>query len=474
MFQMIYIYFTIIVVFVGLKNFNCEQLDFSSVPTTVKTYKTSAVLLPCYLNTKNNDGAQGIRVKWYKDNNLWADSGQQDFLPPLRFKLWGNGSLQVVDIQPDDTGKYTCEIIRSEPWAPVRQTHAIEVLQPPVILPQPPSRYLEVKLGDEVEMGCITGGVPAPIVSWTHNGEPLQLINNRNILKFNVSERHFAGIYECIAMNGVGDSVRDKIELKVLYPPEISTSKTWIHSAPDLKVQLECKVNAVPKPTVSWFKGEKLLKRTDKRIIQFLDGNKHILLIKKIIKSDFGFYTCKVSNEIGVRTIEYQLSESFVGVPNPVVFKTAESENDKDSYTFIWEVESYTPIIEYNLRFRPLKPNSASHKTTNEWTVLTIPTEHRSNSHVYSKKYTLRGLKERVIYEIQVLSRNRYGWSKPSAVLRFSINGEEVTEEVITSVITEPENNIDNVTPLEITSGGINLSLNSWLYIIISLNVIFK
>lgn len=114
----------------------------------------------------------------------------------------------------------------------------------------------------------------------------------------------------------------------------------------------------------------------------------------------------------------------FLGVPNPGVFKKTEDKNSnsKNSYTLIWEVDSYTPIIEYNLWFRPYKPKAILSKP--DWTKLTIPTEHSSNTGpMYSKSYTIKGLKERTIYEALLVSRNRYGWSKPSPILRFATVG---------------------------------------------------
>lgn len=115
----------------------------------------------------------------------------------------------------------------------------------------------------------------------------------------------------------------------------------------------------------------------------------------------------------------------FSGVPNSGVFKKTEEKNlnSKNSYTLIWEVDSYTPIIEYNLWFRQYKGTRMSLNKP-EWTKLTIPTEHSSNTGpMYSKSYTIKGLKEKTVYEALLVSRNRYGWSKPSPILRFATAG---------------------------------------------------
>lgn len=110
-------------------------------------------------------------------------------------------------------------------------------------------------------------------------------------------------------------------------------------------------------------------------------------------------------------------------MPNPGVFKKTSQSNtitSKNTHTLIWEVDSYTPVIEYSLWFRPYKTGRGLNRP--EWTKLTIPAEHSSGT-VYSKSYTLRALKDRTIYEVLLVSRNRYGWSKPSPILRFATAG---------------------------------------------------
>lgn len=99
---------------------------------------------------------------------------------------------------------------------------------------------------------------------------------------------------------------------------------------------------------------------------------------------------------------------------NPAVWKEIEQKHGNGSktfYTLVWQVDSYSPIIEYNLWFRFLHSNV-------EWTKLTIPTE-QTTGPIHSKVFTLTGLIEDGAYEAKVYSRNRYGWSKPSKLYPF-------------------------------------------------------
>ena len=117
-------------------------------------------------------------------------------------------------------------------------------------------------------------------------------------------------------------------------------------------------------------------------------------------------------------------ASAFAGVPNPGVFKKVDDENteSKDSYTLIWEVDSYMPIIEYHLWFRQYRTSATFLRP--EWTKLTIPNDLSPNSGpIYSKKYTIKGLREKTVYEALFISKNRYGWSKESHVIRFATYG---------------------------------------------------
>ncbi|XP_076264873.1 neurotrimin-like [Rhynchophorus ferrugineus] len=438
--------------------------DFISPPTTIKAKENNTVLLPCYLNTISNDDAYAVAVKWYKNQELLCDSGNESIVLPERHILWHNGSLEIQTVQPPDTGEYTCEVIRPEPWGPVRQRHAIEVLHPPSVEPFPLSGFLQVKLGEEVRMSCKADGVPYPLISWSSKGEELRLLDHRELLVFTASDRYLAGLYECTATNGVGEPAKAQIELSIIYPPEIITLRSWVHTAPGNRAQLECRVSADPPATVTWLKGDVMVP-LDNRVVSIVEGDKstykHTLLIRKAQRSDFGIYTCRAINELGQGEIHIQLS----GVPNPGVFKKTENEisTGKTSHTLFWEVDSYTPIIEYSLWFRPYKTGRGLNRP--EWTKLTIPTEHTSGS-VYSKSYTLRGLKEKTVYEVLLVSRNRYGWSKPSPILRFATAGATLEQDIVTTVQISTEDNMIPPDYKAVTSGCDKLININTLYII--------
>ncbi|GLV43887.1 wrapper [Carabus blaptoides fortunei] len=310
----------IIVIFSILPAVLCT--DFKSVPTTVKTYENDTVLLPCYLDSTGTEetGGEPESIRWYKNAVLIANSdptASDKFSD--RIKLWVNGSLQVANVRNTDTGEYMCEVVRKEPWTSIKQLHAIEVQESPTVEANPSSGFLQVKLGEEVNMSCSASGVPYPLMTWKSKGTEMKLLDNRQTLKFPATDRHLSGIYECVASNGVGTPAKAKIELSIIYPPEVTSGKSWIHTSPGLRATLGCMVSADPAAEVKWYKS-KIAVPFDARVVSLVDGDKHILIIRNVRISDFGIYTCRAANELGTVEIDIQLS----GVANPCIFKEME------------------------------------------------------------------------------------------------------------------------------------------------------
>ncbi|XP_054284253.1 neurotrimin-like [Macrosteles quadrilineatus] len=388
---------------------------FKSRPTTIKTFLHDTVLLPCYVE---NLGESNIR--WWKDSVLLSDSKDPSVIPPPNIRVFPNQTLEVADLKDSDTGDYICQVVRPEPWNPVNQAHAIEVLVPPHIKTMPEGGVLEVELGQEVVMGCIVTGVPPPIVTWSFKGKDMELINNRATLRFTATDRKMSGNYQCTASNGVSDSTAANIKLKVLYRPEVGAERLWVHSAPGERAEISCTVHADPEAKVEWFLDERAVELGDGRIMAYREGDKHKLIIKRVTVGDLGLFTCRATNMFG----RAQQSIHLSGVANPAEFKRGPRQSNLHNYTLIWEVESYSPIIEYKLMFR--KHQSSSEQT--DWAEMIVPADSLSPGPIHSQSYTVPGLQGSMVYEAAVLSRNRFGWSRPSHIFRFATKGKELAE----------------------------------------------
>ncbi|XP_047541064.1 igLON family member 5-like [Vanessa atalanta] len=398
----------------------CEKV-FKSVPVTVKTYENDTVLLPCYVDVTETKH----RVRWYKNETLLGDSKDPNYLLPLHTRMHANFSLQIDQLTSSDTADYTCEVIREEPWGPIRQTHSIEVQYAPTVRSVPDEGILEVKKGEYVDIGCETTGTPPPIVNWRKNGESMALLEHRSRIRFRAEHRLLAGVYECIVNNGVGDPVKAAITVIIQDAPVVSTDRSFVHTAIGLRAVLAANLEfSIPPARTTWYRDGKLV-RTDDRVIVMVQDKVHQLIFRTVRKTDFGNYTFRAENKLGMADVSFKLT----GVPNVASFKVDPTLNKatSTSFTLIWEVDSYSTIIEYHLWLRPyygrlstVEPDAFTTKPpANLWSSIVVPGD-SNDGPIHSAVYTVRGLTPSTVYEAVVTSRNRCGWSKQSPVLHFA------------------------------------------------------
>lgn len=98
---------------------------------------------------------------------------------------------------------------------------------------------------------------------------------------------------------------------------------------------------------VEWYFNNRSVKYSS-RIVKHNAGSDHSLVIRNVRTTDYGFYLCRASNSLGITEAAVELS----GVANPPVFKKTSHSLSKTSYNFVWEVHSYSPIVQYEFRFR--------------------------------------------------------------------------------------------------------------------------
>ena len=109
----------------------------------------------------------------------------------------------------------------------------------------------------------------------------------------------------------------------------------------------------------------------------------------------------------------------FLGIASPAVVRETQKK-PPDSFTLIWEAESFSPIFEYKILFR--KENNLP------WISFIIPADSLSSVPLHTKSYTLNGLDRLSLYEVKIFSRNRFGWSFPSEVIKFGFTNFHLSE----------------------------------------------
>ncbi|XP_014220318.1 Down syndrome cell adhesion molecule-like protein 1 [Trichogramma pretiosum] len=421
----------------------------------VKSYENDTVLLPCHVE----DLGLQTRVRWYRGGVLLADSEEEPggsanaSESSSRVKMWGNRSLEIVQVRPEDSGEYVCQASRPEPWGHVTQVHQIQVMYPASSKPVPESGQVEVSLGEEAVLECETHGVPKPSLAWKFQGEELPVLTSGQKLKIHATNRSLAGLYTCEASNGIGEPAAANIELRIKHKPEVRSKSAWLHTAPGIRAQLDCRVTSWPEARLDWLlDGEPLarsqrLLRYKQEAAQEDNSQIHSLVIRSVRAQDLGTYTCRATNELGAAEATSELS----GLAKPPLLKRELRASSANSVNFIWEVDSYSPIVEYQFWFRQYKgtgegDSSAEHvyvgqrslDSREDWRRLFIPSsnEAASDGPLYARSFNLTGLQPSSQYEALVLVRNRFGWSSPSKVVRF-------TTDLSTTAIEDEDYKID-------------------------------
>ncbi|XP_073986967.1 neuronal growth regulator 1-like [Rhodnius prolixus] len=420
----------IVIISVLAANKSGTGASTSTVFTTIKAREHDTVFLPCYAGNLGSNS-----VQWWHQDKLITDAGQ--ILANEYYRIHLNNTLEVTDITDRLSGVYFCQVKRPEPMAPIKYNYIIQVLYPPKVWIAAFHRGFDEGVRPAILFHCNATGFPQPFISWTIKGVEIpELNNNSTFLIYNSKDA--AGEYACTASNGVGKSDTKSIITHILYPPSVSADKIWIHTSPGLRTVIECNVDGDPSPEVEWLMNNKSLVK-DSRISYFKNGNTHGIVIKASRTSDIGTYTCKASNHLGEVELHIELS----ALPNIAQFKSIQNKSE-DRVTLVWEVESYSPIVQYHLLFRQQQFNS----NPSNWTKLTIPSEDSNGAPIHTQSYTLIALEKASFYEACIISKNIFGWSKPSNIYRFCTPGvnEKVLEREDEVVTTEEGTESNTIT----------------------------
>ncbi|EDO49554.1 predicted protein, partial [Nematostella vectensis] len=107
--------------------------------------------------------------------------------------------------------------------------------------------------------------------------------------------------------------------------PSLSSQLMPVEVTEGNDIDLVCKVSVNPKPTVTWYKGDALVKLDD-RISAHFDGRFSRLSIQKATKDDEGIYICDVQNELGKAFSKVELTVRKRNVKPQIVGEIKDAE----------------------------------------------------------------------------------------------------------------------------------------------------
>ncbi|XP_029939526.1 hemicentin-1, partial [Salarias fasciatus] len=241
------------------------------------------------------DGNPTPKIIWYKDGHPITPNGP--------YRIVSNGRvLQVLTSQLSDTGRYAC--VADNVAGTAEKFFNLNVHVPPSIIGVSPEN-VTVVVNNFVSLSCEATGFPPPTLSWLNDKGPIQANANAlimpggrtlQILKARVLD---VGKYTCVAMNAAGEAHKH-IHLTVFVPPSIrdntGDSPVVVNMLVGKSVSLECESNAIPPPTITWYKNGRAV--TESPNLHILSEGR-ILQIKSSEVSDTGQYVCMASNIAG-------------------------------------------------------------------------------------------------------------------------------------------------------------------------------
>ncbi|XP_026722415.1 muscle, skeletal receptor tyrosine-protein kinase isoform X2 [Athene cunicularia] len=165
-----------------------------------------------------------------------------------------------------------------------------------------PLETVDALVEDVAKFVCVVESYPEAEITWTRNSIPIRLFDTRYSIQRNGQlltilsvEDSDDGVYCCTADNGIGAAAQSCGALQVKMRPKITRPPINVEIIEGLKAVLPCTTLGNPKPSVSWIKGETVVKE-NARIAVLDSGN---LRIHNVQREDAGQYRCVAKNSLG-------------------------------------------------------------------------------------------------------------------------------------------------------------------------------
>ncbi|XP_063792751.1 hemicentin-2 [Pseudophryne corroboree] len=263
-------------------------------------------------------------ITWLKNGQPFTDSHNVKRIP-------GGHGLQIINAQEEDAGQYTC-LVTNEIGEATRN-YEVKVFIPPQITWNDSGENISIKevktkVNSSLTLQCDSRAVPKPNLHWYKDGQLLeslgtvQILGDGHVLQIQPIRVTDSGRYTCVATNIAGEDERE-FHVNVQVPPvfhrpggssaafelafreddeeELTEHREVVASNP---ISLYCDTNAIPPPTLTWYKDGKPIAVSDGTLI-LLDGR--ILQIPMSRAEHAGKYTCEAANEAGEDRLHYEL-----------------------------------------------------------------------------------------------------------------------------------------------------------------------
>ncbi|XP_058806520.1 papilin [Phymastichus coffea] len=193
-------------------------------------YEPVAIEQPATPNVTAEEGGyvtmHCVVVGTPKPTIMWKKDAKIIEREENRRRILGDGSLQITNLYPVDTGIYICTADNGI-TVPINIQYQLEVTEPhdnpPAIIDEP-NRSITVNLNSPTILHCYAVGWPRPMVTWWRNDSMLPLNTEQyhqgseNTLLIHSVTLTMLGIYTCQAFNGIGKPAEWSTVLQAVGP----------------------------------------------------------------------------------------------------------------------------------------------------------------------------------------------------------------------------------------------------------------
>uniref|UniRef100_A0A0R3RFL5 Muscle M-line assembly protein unc-89 n=1 Tax=Elaeophora elaphi TaxID=1147741 RepID=A0A0R3RFL5_9BILA len=263
-------------------------------------------------------------VKWFKESEEIVEDKEKITIRTEE----GKSTLIIKNAKPEEAGSYRVELMNSEGKETSSANVTVEsAAQAPRFTET--LTDMEVNELETTEMKVTATGVPTPEIQWFKDGTPVQINNERILVRETETSQHIltikqiqledAGLYSCKASNKAGsEECKAKfVVLEVQQAPKLTKQLSEIKVKEMETAELAVTVTGKPTAEVCWTKDGVPVNIDNVHFETKQDENgHHTLVIKQAKVEDGGVYSCKATNALGTVQSEIKFAvEETLEVP---------------------------------------------------------------------------------------------------------------------------------------------------------------
>ncbi|KAI6240753.1 EGF-like domain-containing protein [Aphelenchoides fujianensis] len=267
------------------------QIDeLRSSPTIVNAVHGNEVELNCRV-----DAIPKAQISWTKEGEELEAGDRFAFRSE-------NETLLIPTATSADDGRFVCRAENSV--GSTSRTFVLKLAGPPLLgdVREQPT----VQLGESQTLSCEPrGGNPPFQTEWHFDGRPLTadfdpaVVINEDRLLLSGARLNHSGEFRCVVRNEAGESTKTFALVVQQRPRFVDSAAANPTIIAGRSLVLDCTVEGVPRPLVTWRKDGEILPAAAGR--EFLNNHQQ-LYVEEATDADAGLYVCQAVNDAGTNS----------------------------------------------------------------------------------------------------------------------------------------------------------------------------